>query len=217
MSEAEATTNGGTATLRFTQEEFPAVTPHGRQAPATNRDNVGCELAAEVLRSFGTLRLRAYGTSMLPAVWPGDVLCVRRDDALDALPGDIVLFSRQGRLVAHRVVEVRSQETGVRSQEQSPTTNHPSPRLTLVTRGDSLARNDAPVPSREILGRVIAIERGSRHLAPRQSFADRLASWILSRSDFATRVVLKLSKAGCELRDTANGTPGSGLGLAIHP
>jgi hypothetical protein len=58
-----------------------AMTPHGRDsdvsgqaARATSRETLGCELAAEVIRSFGRVRLRATGTSMLPAIWPGDVL-----------------------------------------------------------------------------------------------------------------------------------------------
>ena len=37
-----------------------------------------CELAAEVLRSFGTLRFAATGWSMLPSVWPGETLVVDR-------------------------------------------------------------------------------------------------------------------------------------------
>jgi len=48
-------------------------------ACSTARETLGCELAAEVLRSSGRLRLRATGTSMLPAVWPGDVLSVCRE------------------------------------------------------------------------------------------------------------------------------------------
>ena len=33
---------------------------------------------------------------MLPAVWPGDVLSVCRGSSTQALPGDIILFARQG-------------------------------------------------------------------------------------------------------------------------
>jgi len=239
---------------------------HGQDARATSRETVGCELAAEVIRSFGKLRLRANGSSMIPAVWPGDILSVHTQDAHEAQPGDIVLFGRDGRLFAHRVVEVRSQEpadrsqeSGVRSQKsgfriwnlgfrarknpqianresqiadgeslapnpeprtpalpkitnrQSPITNSesrgrspesrmPSPEARIfVTRGDSLDRNDPPISFHELLGRVTAIERGSRRFTPHQSMASRLASWILSRSDFATSVVLKL-------RDVARAT-----------
>ena len=40
------------------------------------RDQAGCSMAAEALRSWGTLKLRATGISMLPALWPGDLLTV---------------------------------------------------------------------------------------------------------------------------------------------
>jgi hypothetical protein len=37
-------------------------------ACSTTRERLGCELAAEVLRFSGRLRLRVTGSSMLPAV-----------------------------------------------------------------------------------------------------------------------------------------------------
>jgi len=145
---------------------------------STPRETLGCELAAEVPRSWGRLRLRATGASMLPAVWPGDILSVRNHDTAEALPGDIVLFAREGRLVAHRVVE--------RTLCQD--------RIQWVTRGDSVSDNDAPISSHELLGRVTAIERGSRRLTLHQSLASRLASWILCRSELAIRVLLRFGR-----------------------
>ena len=149
------------------------------------RGTLGCELAEEVLRSFGRLRLRVVGASMLPAVWPGDLLSVRSDDAAEAHPGDIVVFRREGRLVTHRVVERTICQEGIQ----------------WVTRGDRVGRNDAPISRRELLGRVTAIERGSRRLTSHQSAASRLASWILCRSDICTRLVLRLRKSGTRVSD----------------
>ena len=40
-----------------------------------------CDLAADVIRRFGTLRLRVNGFSMLPSIWPGDIACVSRVDS----------------------------------------------------------------------------------------------------------------------------------------
>jgi len=164
-------------------------------ACSTARETLGCELAAEVLRSSGKLHLRATGTSMLPAVWPGDILSVRSQDAAEALPGDIVLFGREGRLVAHRVVERTLCQDGIQ----------------WVTRGDSVEGNDAPVSSHELLGRVTAIVRGHRRLTPHQSLASRLASWILCRSDLATRVLLRLRGWVLGTGGWGYVPPGSGL------
>ena len=144
----------------------------------TARERLGCELAAEVLRSSGRLRLRATGASMLPAVWPGDVLCVCRRSATQALPGDIILFARQGRLFAHRVVE--------------RTFHQGAPYW--ITRGDTLDHHDPQVSSHELLGRITSIQRGSRRIVPRLTFRGRIASWILGRSEFCTRVLLHFSR-----------------------
>src|SRR2546425_8571851 len=102
-----------------------------------SREEVKCQLAADVLRSHGGVRLRVTGTSMLPSVRPGDLLCVRHPDAVEAEAGDIVLFSREGRLFAHRVVRK------VRSRGE----------CYWITRGDSLPQDDPPVSREELLGR----------------------------------------------------------------
>lgn len=153
-----------------------------REASTSNyleaRDRAGCELAAEALRSFGNLRLRATGTSMLPAIWPGDVLSIQSDAATEALPGDIVLSRRDGRLVAHRVVERTIRDRQVK----------------WVTRGDSVEGNDDPVSGDDILGKVTAIERGPWRIDPRPSFLNRAVAWVLRRSAFAVRVLLHLGQ-----------------------
>jgi hypothetical protein len=115
---------------------------------------------------------------MLPAAWPGDVLSICRSGAIQALPGDIVLFARNGGLVAHRVVE-RVIDHGTRF---------------WITRGDRLRDNDPPVSQEELLGRITAIQRGNHRIVPRLTFWGRMASWILRRSEFCTRVLLHFTR-----------------------
>jgi signal peptidase len=106
------------------------------------------ELAVEVARTFGSLRLRVTGTSMLPAIQPGDLLTIDRVNLRDTSPGEIVLFTRAGRLFAHRIVD-RS------SGASDPCAGDPC----IVTRGDRLLENDPPVFQSELLGRVTSIDR----------------------------------------------------------
>jgi hypothetical protein len=111
---------------------------------------------------------------MLPAVWPGDVLSVRRHGVDKSLPGDIILFARYGRLFAHRVVE--------------RTIHQAAPYW--ITRGDRLDHHDPQVSFHELLGRVTAIERGRRRIVPRLTFWGRMASWVLRRSDLCAWLLL---------------------------
>jgi signal peptidase I len=131
-----------------------------------------CEMAAEVLQSSGTLRLRVTGWSMLPTVWPGDTLVVERLDSAELAEGDIVLFGRDRRLFAHRVVK---KENSV-----------------LVTRGDSMPTVDSPVGQSEFLGRVSSIVRNGRHIEPRRTLRveERAIASLVQRSEIAARVVV---------------------------
>lgn len=142
------------------------------------RDALGCELAAEVLRVSGKLRLRVTGASMLPAIWPGDVLDVRGFDSRSAKPGDVVLCQRDGHLVAHRVVQRIFREG----------------RAQWVLRGDNVSGNDAAVPVNKLLGLVVAVKRGSKRLGTRPSIAGKWVASILCRFDLATRVLLRASR-----------------------
>src|SRR5258708_12834086 len=63
-----------------------------------------CDLASEVLRSFGRLRFRATGWSMFPSLWPGDTLVGQHGMPHKIQAGDIPLAGHHGRLCAHRIV-----------------------------------------------------------------------------------------------------------------
>lgn len=130
-------------------------------------------LAAETLTSFGHLRLRVSGTSMLPALRPGDVVELRSCGSTPAGPGEIVMFRRDGGLVVHRVL--RRFDT------------------CLVTQGDSLAAPDAPVAHAEVLGRVVGLSRGGRSERAGRSLrpARRITRWLFRRFDLVTRLFLR--------------------------
>ena len=107
-----------------------------------------CGLAAEVLRRFGQLRLRVTGASMLPAVWPGDIVTVHSVRLPDVSRGDLVLFFRGQRFLVHRVLNVSDDG--------------------LQTRGDSVLGPDPPVHSDELLGRVVSITGAGGPRTPSQ-------------------------------------------------
>jgi signal peptidase I len=136
----------------------------------------GCALIPEVLRLSGTVRLRAFGSSMLPAIFPGDILIIDRAELNRSVPGDIVLFKRDKRLFAHRVVG-QHDRNGVRC---------------LVTSGDALAECDSPVFPEELLGRVNSIVRGTRQIDPNATLLGRLISISLRNSDLLRRCFLWL-------------------------
>jgi signal peptidase I len=106
-------------------------------------------LVQEAVRRFGAARLKAQGTSMVPAVRPGDVLTIQRRAITELVLGDVVVFARGGRLFAHRVVELVSTAAGA---------------LTVIARGDAHRRSDPPVTMTEVVGVVVALTRGGRQL-----------------------------------------------------
>jgi hypothetical protein len=132
------------------------------------------ELAAEVIREFGEVRLRVTGTSMLPAVWPGDVITARRQSVAELSPGQIVLCYRNQTFSVHRVIG--KCENG------------------LITRGDSLAYDDPPFRDAEVLGAVISIDRGGRSVELSSAWWHGAVSRMVQRSELCTRMLLRLRR-----------------------
>jgi hypothetical protein len=139
-------------------------------------DRVKADLIAEVLRRFGSTRLRAQGSSMLPAIRPGDDLLVRRSDHQDAEPGDVIAFNREGRLFLHRMV--RRDSNG-----------------RIVTQGDSLSVPDAAVHESEFLGNVTEIRRAGKTISFQNSFFERAAARVFRRSQTCAALFLKFATA----------------------
>ena len=160
--------------------QIPPRTPTDPQGNASIE--LACGLAEEVVRTFGEVRLRVFGTSMVPSIIPGDLVLVRSAGLQEIFPGEVVLYMRSGRFFVHRVVE-RILIAG----EDSLGESH------LITRGDRLRRTDAPVSSAELLGRVVSIERDSRKVEIAASDSSLLIGRLLSSSDLMTSLYLRFA------------------------
>ena len=145
---------------------------------------MACELAMEVVRTFGRVRLRVMGTSMAPSLLPGDLISVQRAYLDEIAPGDIVMFAQRERLFVHRVAARSVLSTADGPEEPC-----------LITRGDRHRHDDPGVSASQLLGRVVSIERGNRNVEllaqPRAS--SRLIARLLQTSDRATYFYLRLA------------------------
>jgi signal peptidase len=158
-------------------------------AARNNANRLGCELAGEVVRTFGRVRVRVTGTSMIPAVWPGDVLVVERRAVERIEQGEIAVAEQDGRLVAHRVVSGAFVAAGL-----SPASWPSSATTTLLTRGDAQLHPDRPLSPDELLGTVVSIERGAGARQPRRKLGigARMLAATARRSSMAARVFVRL-------------------------
>jgi hypothetical protein len=142
------------------------------------RDEGKCTLAAEALQSWGTLKLRATGISMLPTLWPGDLLTVQSVGPEIAQPGDILLYMRGGRFFVHRLVK----------------RNHGHDKSSLVPRGDCMSEDDPPIGTHELLGKITEVQRADKVFAPARtlSLLGKLVAWMFCHSQLFRRVGLRL-------------------------
>lgn len=105
-------------------------------SPHTNWTAERSGLVADALRLGRHLRLRVHGESMLPTLWPGDVVEIASCSREEVRPGEIVLAQRDGRLFLHRLV--------------SPCTSSG-----FMLRGDSMPGPDPRFSPEALLGRLV--------------------------------------------------------------
>ncbi|HJY34608.1 MAG TPA: S24/S26 family peptidase, partial [Vicinamibacterales bacterium] len=136
------------------------------RSPASSRFvDVSCDLLA----GGYAVRFRASGASMRPAICDGDLVTVAPSANASLVPGNVVVYRRADRLIAHRVVDVAPAGRGCAA---------------VVTRGDALAQCDAPVASGQVVGELVSVQRGARTALPR--FAQPLMQRLMTRM---TRIV----------------------------
>lgn len=101
--------------------------------------NIGTGLLAE----GKTIRIKAHGYSMYPAIKPGSVILIE-PLRLKGAPrvGEIVAIEREKGIIVHRIIKI-VEEGG---------------RKLYVARGDSNAYADAPVTIDKIPGRLTSVE-----------------------------------------------------------
>jgi hypothetical protein len=148
-------------------------------ADGTEIEHHKIALAAEVLRSGGSIRMQAFGTSMLPTIWPGDLLSIEGRPGRVSL-GDLMLVQREQGITVHRVVACDASR--------------------CITRGDAMPHDDPPANPVDILGRVVEIRRAEQVIVPELRIHphQRLLAWIFCHSrlcrNLALRVHLAMSK-----------------------
>ena len=144
-------------------------------------------LVAEVLKmeSFiwsdppKSVRMRVQGESMLPALWPGDIVEIAPCIISGLRAGEIVLAWRDGRLFLHRFVS--------RCDLGS-----------FLLCGDSMPSPDRPFPQEALLGRLVGRVNGGRarfKSTLRPGFAakcSRAFGMLLCHWGVARRVALRL-------------------------
>jgi hypothetical protein len=134
------------------------------------------DLAAEVLHRFGEVRFVAHGSSMIPSIYPGDLLTVRSESIAHAGCGEIVLFLLGGRFFVHRVMR------------KWPERN----RVVFSTRGDALTQEDPSVDGSQLLGRVTSVLRHGRSvkLATHANPWTRFLRWSVRNSETFAKALL---------------------------
>jgi signal peptidase I len=114
--------------------------------PAFHDTSLFLELSELLLRGGKHLQFRAAGLSMYPTIQDGDLVRVTSVSRDRIRVGNIVLYQTGGVPVVHRVVGIRK-FAGC---------------TVLSLRGDACGSPDAPVEGRQVLGKVLAIQRGDR-------------------------------------------------------
>ena len=104
------------------------------------------------------------GCSMLPFIQDGDCLLVAHGPT-GVRRGDVVVFRRNGKLIAHRVLRICGDDAGT----------------TFITKGDRVSHLDPAVTADEMVGRVLAVKRGERYMSL-DTAAWRTLGWLIALS-----------------------------------
>ena len=108
-----------------------------------NNHTIIKEISFTFLAEGKSIKIRADGYSMYPAIKPGSMIYIEAiSPGLFPGPGEIVAWKRESGFVVHRLVRIIKK----------------GDHTILYTRGDSCTREDQPVAADQIAGRVVRVE-----------------------------------------------------------
>jgi hypothetical protein len=162
------------------ERQLPGQTDRGR----IDIDAERLALLADALRdgnNFASrVRLRVYGESMLPAIWPGRVVEIAGCSLEDVNPGEIVLALRDGRLFLHRLLKFQADG--------------------FVLRGDSMPGPDPQYPPEALLGRLVRDTDTGMNIDQGRGVAavawNRALGMLLCHCSIVRRLALKFNRRG---------------------
>ena len=128
-----------------TQSSFLSL-QHSPQSSALSPHHL-VDISTELLANGYSVRFRAPGNSMHPAINDGELIIVKPVMPSDLKRGDIVLYRLNSGVIAHRVVRILRKKDGAPS---------------FLLQGDAAGACDYPVEAHQILGKVTSVQRDGR-------------------------------------------------------
>ncbi len=129
--------------------------------------HIFAEVSADLLRRGQTVRFRPQGYSMYPMIRDGDIIEVAPIQATSVKTGEVILYAVGSRVLAHRVLAIKGSE---------------AEETIFRLQGDAHHVGDETVRADQILGHVVAVERGGRRISligRRPGVIERLGLWWL--------------------------------------
>ena len=135
------------------------------------------DMVTELLERGHSARFQAPGRSMHPTIREGEKITVEPVEPRAVRTGDIILYRTKTGVIAHRVIRIVQRdffsEAALRAERSvlkpRPSPSQPSslsPQHLFFLRGDASVNCDRPVEGRQILGKVVSVERDGRLIDP---------------------------------------------------
>jgi signal peptidase I len=124
------------------------------------------DMSLTLLSEGKTIRIKAHGYSMYPAIKPGSLILIEPLNRKGRpVPGEIVAIERENGIVVHRIKS--------RTVKEGDTW--------YIARGDSNSRSDGPIKIDKIVGRVVKSEPTGENPIPADIKINTKPNYIINR------------------------------------
>jgi len=179
---------------------------HKDELAARSPQQLFIDMSTELLRQGQSVRFRAPGLSMHPAIKEGETITVVPISSFDIKRGDILLYIVGRKIIAHRVVRIKREKSNSKSHSSANFATHSSthsltqasthskelnPRHLFILRGDASRTYDEPVEAQQILGKVVSVEKRSRSI-DLYSRRAKMLHFVHARASRFKRLILRI-------------------------
>ena len=147
--------NSDESAIRCSQYKSKCVTrcvQHSDELATSSPQNLFIDVSTELLRRGQSVRFRAPGLSMHPAIKEGEKITVVPISSFDIKRGDILLYVVGKKVIAHRVVSIKSEKNDSQSHSSAnfsiQSTSHPAASLSTQSSTQSPSHSLASFATR---------------------------------------------------------------------
>ena len=128
------------------------------------------DFSLQLIEAKGKIYLRLSGFSMFPFLKEGDVALIKKVEINTLNIGDVIVFRKDQKMIAHRLVEIKKN----------------GEHYSITTKGDTTKKNDPVFTEQNYIGKIVSFYRNEKNTSITSKYYELIGKIIVKTTRLNT-------------------------------